>query len=336
MSISIPFVLSTTELWSHPLSIFHNHNENRIDYTLKLENDNLIKCAYSVNNCLEKEMEFIRISAPPSEEEKKKYKKQNNQIEPKNAKKIDILKEYAEYGDIKANVKFEFKFNERENMLDIIEKYNLDELVKGKNDVETAIALMRWLCGRYKHGVPPGGLADIRTPQELMAFADKNGGTVCRGLALILVQLIRAYNIKAFHVTCYPYEQPFDDCHVVVCVYCESLGKYIMLDPTSNIYMKNKNGEIIGVEEFRDILIADEETILNEDYFKQNWNVAGYRDYMAKNLIRIERYNVNGYGEDGESGCVVLIPEKYMQNEVKNFFETKQKYYISSREDFWQ
>jgi len=34
-------------------------------------------------------------------------------------------------------------------MLDIIEKYNLDELVKGKNDVETAIALMRWLCGRY-------------------------------------------------------------------------------------------------------------------------------------------------------------------------------------------
>jgi hypothetical protein len=310
-----------------------------------MENDDLIKCEFSVMNCwgykgkFEKDIDFTRFEKL-TEEEYKKYAS-SNKVRPKNEAKIDILKEYAEYGDIKSDVKFEFKFDERENVLDIIKNYNLDELVKDKSDVETAITLMHWFCKRYRHGNPPGGLAGKRTPQAIMEFADKNKNrTNCRGLSLALVQLIRAYNIKAFHITCSPYENPFNDCHVVVCVYCESLGKYIMLDPSANLYLKNKAGEIIGVEEFRDILIADGELFVNAE--NTNWgnegsmeNLDGYRDYMAKNLIRIERYNLNGYGIDG-NGQVILIPEKYMQNEAKNFDETEQKDFITSREYFWE
>jgi len=195
-----------------------------------------------------------------------------NIVEPKDAEKIDILKEYAEYGDIESATRFEFKFDERENMFDIIETCNLDDLVKGKHDVEIAISMMYWLCGRYRHGNPPKGLASTRTPQGLMEFADNNNGrTNCRGLSLLLAQLIRAYSIKAFHVTCLPYEEPFSDCHVVVCVYCESLDKCIMLDPSANLYLKNKNDEIISVEEFRDILIADGELYPNKE--STNWGV---------------------------------------------------------------
>jgi hypothetical protein len=289
-----------------------------------------------MSGVFEKDLEFTRLS----EEDERKYK---HTVAPKDTSKIDILKEYAEYGDIKSDVKFEFKFDERENMLDIIEKYNLDGLVKDKNDVDTAIALMHWFCGRYRHGNPSGGgLARARTPQALMEYADEHEGrTNCRGLSIALAQLIRAYNIKAFHITCLPYEEPFDDCHVVVCVYCDSLGKYIMLDPSANLYLKNKAGEIIGVEEFRDILIADGELTLNDE--ATNWgndegmaNLDAYRDYMAKNFIRIERYNINGYGSDGQGGCVILVPNKYMQNETKNFDENKQKDFITSRKYFWQ
>ena len=262
-------------------------------------------------------------------------------VDPKDAAKIDILKEYSEYGDIKSDVTFEFKFDERENMLDIIRGNNLDELVEGKSDVETAITLMHWFCRHYRHG-NPSGWAETTTPQALMEFADKNGGTInCRCLSLILAQLIRAYNIKAFHITCSPYENPFDDCHVVVCVYCESINKYIMLDPSANLYLKNNAGEIIGVDEFRDILIADGELFSNAE--STNWgnegsmvNLDEYRDYMSKNLIRIQRYNVSAYGNDGDDGCVILIPEKYMQNEAKNFDENTRKNFITSREYFWQ
>jgi hypothetical protein len=313
------------------LYFFHNDKQNRIEYTLTIDenDDNKAKCKIiQRNSAFEKDdIEFTRLS----EEEEKRYK-------PKATARIDILREYAEYGSVKTDARFKFKLDERKNMLDIIEKNNLDELVKGKNDMEIAIVLMNWLSSRYKHGNPPGSFPKKRTPQVLMEFADKNEGRInCRGLSIILTKLIRAYNIKAFHITCMPYEQPFDDCHVVVCVYCEKLNKWIMLDPSFNLYLKNKNGEIIGVDELRDILISDKELLANED-MKTAWidTIKDYRDYMAKNLIRIERYIVNGHNYDAESGGVILIPEKYMQNEAKNFDAESHKNFITSRENFWQ
>ena len=273
------------------------------------------------------------------EEDEKKHK---HQIELKDIARIDILREYAEYGDLKADVKFYYKFDEREKILDIIEKHNLDELVEGKSDVETSITLMHWLCKRYRHGNPPGGLASTRTLQGLIDFADKNEGrTNCRGLSLALSQLIRAYNTKAFHVTCCPYEEPFNDCHVVVCVYCESLNKCIMLDPSANLFLKNSEGEIIGVEELRDILIEDDKLFPNGEI--TNWGNEGcmtdlseYRNYMAKNLIRIDRSILSCYGNDRDGGNVVLIPKKYMQTEAKTFDDEIQKKFITSRECFWK
>ena len=330
------------------LYFFHNDKAHRAEYVLTIENDDLIKCKFSVINCwgysgkFEKDFNFTRLEKL-SEDEYEKYSA-SNKIRPKSASRLEVLKEYAEYGDIKTNAKFTYNFDERENLLDVIAKYNLDELVKGKNDVDTAIALMHWFCGRYRHGNPPGGLAKTRTPQGIMEFADNNGGkTNCRGLSLALAQLIRAFDIKAFHITCKPYEQPFDDCHVVVCVYCESLKKYIMLDPSANLYIKNKDNEIIGVDELRDILLADGELIPNEE--ATNWGNDGrmaklddYRDYMAKNLIRIERCIANGYGYDRKEGSVTLIPSKYMEVEANHtvFYKETKKNFMTSRESFWQ
>ncbi|MCL2517336.1 MAG: hypothetical protein FWF15_02115 [Oscillospiraceae bacterium] len=329
-----------TECDKNSLCFFHNDRFNRAEYILTLTHDDFIKCEFTQVGLTEEPIirNYERIAHIPYDLDPPKPT-----VALKDAPKIDILKEYAEYGDIKSDLKFEFKFDERENMLDILGKYNLDELVKDKSDVDTAIALMHWFCARYRHGNPDGGgLAKERTPQALMDYADQHEGrTNCRGLAITLAQLIRAYNIKTFHVTCMPYEQPFDDCHVVVSVYCESLGKWIMLDPSANLYLKNKAGEIIGVEEFRDILLADGELFANPE--STNWgnegsmtNLDGYRDYMAKNLMRIERYGISSYGKDWQGGKVVLIPQKYYDNEAKNFDEAQQKNFITSREYFWQ
>ena len=176
-----------------------------------------------------------------------------------------------------------------------------------------------------------------------MAAADQfDGRTNCRGLSLILAQLIRAYNIKAFHITCYPYEDPFEDCHVVVAVYSEHLGKWIMLDPTNNLYLKNAEGRIVCVDESREILISGgkltaywKDEILNEEFHDM------YRNYMAKNLIRIMRDADAGYGSDyhqyareGGGAHVTLMPEKYMNNEAKNLKSKPDGVFITSKESF--
>lgn len=311
------------------LYFFHNDRYNRAEYILTLVNDDLLRCEFTQIDITNEPIIFNyeRISHTPYDLDPPKHEIES---------RIEILRGYAEYGnDKKLNVKFKYKFDERENMLDIIEKYNLDELVKGKNDIETAITLMNWFCERYKHGAD---LDRTRTPQAIMEFADNNGGkTNCRGLSIALAHLIRAYNIKAFHITCMPYEEPFNECHVVVCVYCESVSKWIMLDPSFNIYLKNKRGEIIGVDEFRDILISGDELFVSEGMIAA-WidSLEEYRDYMAKNLVRLERGIVERYGCDLSDGRIILIPEKYMQNEAKYCDENKQKCFTSSKEEFWR
>jgi len=260
--------------------------------------------------------------------------------------RIDILREYAAYGDIRFEGKFAYAWNERENMLDIIEPYNLDELVAGKNDMDVAITLMDWLHRHYKHGNPPGGLPDERTPQALMAAADRfDGRTNCRGLSLILAQLLRAYSIKAYHATCYPYEEPFDDCHVVVQAYSEHLGKWIMLDPTGNLYLKNAVGQIVCIDEFREILIAGGEIVSNHGQSNRDvtsgseYTFKDYCDYMAKNLIRIVRGANHGYGIDYRTSggtFITLMPEKYMNNEAQNLESEQNEIFITSKESFWR
>jgi len=314
------------------LYFFHNDMEHRAEYTLKLENANSIKCDFSIKNCFgltepfKKAIKFIRLS----EEEEKMYR---YAVEPKDKSRLEVLREYAAYGEKRVDIKFAYSFDERKNMLDIIEKYGLDALVRGMSEVEAAAALMNWQYSRYKHG--DIGLSKERTPQALMRFADANGGrTNCRGLALILAQLIRAYGMKAFHVTCMPYEEPFNDCHVVVSAFCG--GRWIMLDPSANLYLRNKGGEIVGAPEFRDILIEGGALAASGGSLGPwNGSLGKYRDYMAKNMIRFKRGTSEAYGRDEGEGSVVLLPEKYMAEEAGKFDENTRKRFIISREDFW-
>ena len=336
------------EYSDNELYFFHNSRSHRAEYVLTLAGDDLLKCEFSINNCwghdgkFEKDIEFARLDRLTDDEYSDLFGK--SVVRLKGISRLALLREYAEYGDIKPTTEFTYKFDERENMLDIIEKHDLDELVKGKSDVETAIALMGWLCKHYKHGNPPDGLPKVRTPQNLMEAADNNEGRInCRGLSLFLAQLIRAFGIKAYHVTCMPYEEPFHDCHVVVNVYCESLKKCILLDPTHNLYLSNDSGEIISIEELRNALINGGNITANAD--STHWGndkpataLDEYKVYMAKNLVRISRCVVNGYGIDERDNevRVELIPDKYMQNEARLFDEARQKSFITSRECFWQ
>jgi len=65
-------------------------------------------------------------------------------------------------------------------------------------------------------------------------------------------------------------------------------------------------------------------------------NLDDYRDYMAKNLVRISRHYISSYGHDSQDGRAILIPKNYMENEAKNFDESIQKDFITSRKYFWQ
>ena len=136
----------------------------------------------------------------------------------------------------------------------------------------------------------------------------------------MLASLLRYNGIKAQHVTCCPYEEPFMDCHVVVDCILPS-GKRVMLDPTYRGYLLDKNGEYVSLPGLRHLLIDGEELNFNADVKytgkDSDWVVTMdyYREYMSKNSIRYLRDSINADGRD-ENDCVVLYPIGYPIEEV--------------------
>ncbi len=69
-----------------------------------------------------------------------------------------------------------------------------------------------------------------------MAFAAKQDlKTNCRGIAIILAGILRAYGFRASYVECWPGPQADQDIHVVCEFWCPDLRKQVLMDPSSNL-----------------------------------------------------------------------------------------------------
>jgi hypothetical protein len=122
--------------------------------------------------------------------------------------------------------------------------------------------------------------------------------------------------IPSRFVTCLPKDSTDQDCHVINSVYSNTLKKWIWIDPTFNAYVKDENGNFLGIEEVRERLIDAKPLILNED---ANWNnerketKEEYWNYMAKNLYWLQcsadsKFNTESRYREGTETYISLVP----------------------------
>lgn len=298
------------------LSFSFNHDEWKVNVLLNLKDKSTLEGSYTqygetVSVTLNK------VSATP--EDKEFYKE--NTIEGHNLEGwVSYLKAGQNYQDSDKKVPYQYDLNEREKYSDIIEKYQLDELVKGKDDTEKMIALLYFVSDNFKHNGSIGMPEEVDA-NSLLRFYEKKGGLNCRGLSILLSELLRVYKIPAKQMTCMPYIEDFVDCHVVVHAYSDKLDKWILFDPTYKLYLKDKNGDFINLPELRNCIINGEEFIANEN---AGWNgdpfdIDYYRTYMAKNTYRFECATDFYYGADinkGENKQNMLVPVGYNPKET--------------------
>ena len=153
----------------------------------------------------------------------------------------------------------------------------------------------------------------------------------------MLASLLRLNGIKAQHITCMPFEDPFDDCHVVVDCLLPS-GKRIMLDPTNRLYLKDGNGEYVSLQHLREMIVTGEPFFENET---ASYNGTGFdrddnRAYMTKNTFRFARCTLNKDGIDGRtetSRYIELIPKDYP---IEDFSEMRKKDFVYNDIEFWR
>lgn len=250
--------------------------------------------------------------------------------------RINILKKYSAYSDKKRMNAFSYTYKLFEQPPHILQKYHYNQYISKASKANDSIAfiLLDFVCDHFKHDGSIG-TGQGRKVEDIIETCEKHGGKVnCRGLAILLASLLRMNGIKASHVTCMPYEDPFEDCHVVVDCLLPS-GKRIMFDPTYRLYLKAKDDTYVSLPNLRKMLINDEEYKANEQasYNGIGFNLDEQRQYMIKNTFRFSRgiISQDGY-DDRSSQRVELIPSGYP---IDNFKGQNKREFVYSEDEFW-
>ncbi len=244
--------------------------------------------------------------------------------------RIDVLREYSDYmpsDHLIPDSIYELNGKAPE----ILTKYDFESYFRDipADSDDIAFAALDFVCDHFGHD-GCNGSGKCATIEGQIEFCETHNGKVnCRGLAILLASILRLKGIKARHITCMPYEEPFSDCHVVVDCLLPS-GSRIMLDPTSHLYYTDKKGEYVSLRHLREMLLNGEELFHNPkaSYNKGMFDAEDNRNYMIKNTFRFFRGWTFADGVDEH--LIDLIPQKYIDKQVKG------RAFTTDDTDFWK
>ncbi|HKL80629.1 MAG TPA: transglutaminase-like domain-containing protein [Mobilitalea sp.] len=228
------------------------------------------------------------------------------------------LVEFSEYAEDGVEIAFTYELNQKDKYEDLIREYNLDSLVEGYHDIELMEALLSWVSDNFKHD-GSSGMPNDRNANAVIDYCKQNEGINCRGLAIILAEMLRVYGIPAKHITCMPKEAIFQDCHVVVHAYSEELKQWIMLDPTHKLILQDYNDNYVSLPMLRDYLINDTKLKANENAGRNGgvFHMEEYREYMTKNTFRFSCATDFYFGAEGGRNNNIenmLVPLNYVED----------------------
>ena len=265
-------------------------------------------------------------------------KRQKNKVSVPESEKSreELLQEFSEYDRSKEKY-YETTYHLGGTIPSILEKYGFSNYIKDLDDAsdEIVFQILAFVCDHFGHNgtISLNNRCDIK---GLIEFCEQHDGKInCRGLSMLLASLLRLVGVKARHITCMPYEDPFSDCHVVVDCLLPS-GKRVMLDPTWRLYLRDEAGEYVSLEHFRERLLSGEPVFANEDasYNGGSFDLEYYRNYMTKNTIRFSGGTLYKDGlDDYAARALVLIPKNYP---VKNFSRIVKRDFVFDDRAFWR
>lgn len=281
----------------------------------------------------ENQIKYERVSAIP-EKGKYRYAPANVVVGKVDTPRLTLLKNFAKHSNQHTCEPYEIEYKLFEEAPQILKKYNYDSYIENKSGDTLAFALLDFVCDNFQHSGSIG-MPKKLTVENIVEFCESHDNkTNCRGLAALLASLMRMNGIKASHITCIPYEEPFDDCHVVVDCILPS-GTRVMFDPTYRLYLKDKKGNYVSLSKLRQMLISGQSYYPNPQasYNGAGFNVKAHRKYMTKNTLRFSRAVFNADGVDeGDVRRIELVPEKYP---VEKFDEEKRKQFVFDEREFW-
>ena len=187
------------------------------------------------------------------------------------------------------------------------EKYGLDKLAGKGGAFQRARRLLHHFAPRLTHSA----YYDNHVPCDALSLLEysyerPDQGINCLNKSKILAECCLAVGIFARRVVIMPYSPYDNDNHVVTEIYDHELGRWIMLDPTTDGWFVDENSNPLSILEIRERFAHRKFTTFvtstdRKGDLRRLWDKnIELNTYICKNLfwLRIERYN--RFGSKGE------------------------------------
>ena len=227
-----------------------------------------------------------------------------------------LLKTHDIFRPTSAGVNLTYDVSD-EKLRRLREKYTLDGVAGGGDDLSKALRLLHWLSDSVYHkgdGPSPEPMNSL----SLLEYAYKKGsdcGINCRALSIILTECLLSIGIPArtvYIMPCSPYD--FDN-HVISHAFIKPLNKWVMLDPTFSSYVLDENNNILNCVEIRSRLANRENISFNKEIHyngeKRGRDSGEYTEYLAKDLFYFSTYERSGYGAEQNSRRITICPKNF-------------------------
>ena len=230
-------------------------------------------------------------------------------------RRIEQLNNFPDFVDDGTQITFTFDLNRRDLYMDMIEEFGLDEITAGHEDVELMRVLLNWVSNNFPHH-GNSGLPDNRDAMSIIGYIRENPrGINCRGLAILLAEVLRLYGIEAKHITVIPPEDEHP-VHVVTHAFSRELQQWIMLDPTYGIYLTDENGNFMNLYTLRRAFAEGAPLFANADAGHNNrrFNMREFRQFTACYLFRFSTGTHFGFGSehgDDDNLRLMLVPYSF-------------------------
>jgi hypothetical protein len=239
--------------------------------------------------------------------------------------------------------KFTYQSAEDGNLKSVKKYFNLDSIAGNGDEISKILNLLYWVHNHIRHDGNNLALCEFDAIDFYHYHKTTGKGINCRHLAITLNEMYLAMGIPSRYVTCMPKDPNDPDCHVINTVYSSELKKWIWVDPTFAAYVRDENGNLLGIREVRERLIANQPLVLNED---ANWNNENKQtkeqyleNYMAKNLywlqcVDFSRFNPESRYRQSPNKYIALTPVGFEYNLPEGIINPK--YATHDPDYFWQ
>ncbi len=252
--------------------------------------------------------------------EDKKFKSLLEEI--KQYDRLVILQKSSAYikEDIDSLPQFVYQDSGDYRLMNVRDFFDLDSVAGDGDEISKILNILHFVHKAIRHDGGNFALCEFDAIDIYNYHKSTGKGVNCRHLAIALNEMYLSMGIPSRYVTCMPYDEKDQDCHVINSVWSSQYQKWIWIDPTFEAYVKDENGNFLSIPEVRDRLIEGRPLFLNED---ANWNYENKQtkeyyleSYMAKNLYWFDCvtnccFNPESRYRYVENKHVVLTPSTY-------------------------